>query len=169
MNATSPLVRASRPDDYPHVLALLEETFRDTWFPQLTAEAIDAYYRNRVAERYVAECGPQFLIAEYDGEVVGMARREGGFVDALHVSARARRRGVARQLMDALETGMREDGVAVASLETDTFNTSSQGLYLALGYRETARYPDTEWNSGLTTIHYEKPLQAAGLDVPARD
>ncbi|WP_408949952.1 GNAT family N-acetyltransferase [Lysobacter sp. Hz 25] len=53
---------------------------------------------------------------------------------------------------------MRADGLVTASLETDTFNTGSQALYLALGYRETARYPDEEWNSGLTTIRYEKTL-----------
>ena len=60
--------------------------------------------------------------------------------------------------MAELEAQMRADGIAVASLETDTFNTGSQGLYLALGYREVARYPDEEWNSGLTTIRYEKAL-----------
>jgi RimJ/RimL family protein N-acetyltransferase len=60
--------------------------------------------------------------------------------------------------MASLEAAMRADGIAAASLETDTFNAASQALYLALGYRETARYPDEEWNSGLTTIRYEKPL-----------
>jgi len=53
---------------------------------------------------------------------------------------------------------MRVDGVELARLETDTFNTQSQGFYLALGYREADRYPDLEWHSGFTTILYVKTL-----------
>ena len=51
-------------------------------------------------------------------------------------------------------------GVTLARLETDTFNTQSQGFYLALGYREADRYPDLEWHSGFTTILYVKPLSS---------
>ncbi|WP_394537349.1 GNAT family N-acetyltransferase [Lysobacter enzymogenes] len=158
MSAAAPLIRFAGTDDRAAVLALLEETFLDTWQPQLTGQAIADYRRNRVAERYIDAQLAQLLVAELDGAVLGFAGRDGGFVDSLHVSARGRRRGIARALMLALETAMREDGLALASLETDTFNTGSQALYLALGYRETARYPDEEWNSGLTTIRYEKAL-----------
>ncbi|MEI2455208.1 GNAT family N-acetyltransferase [Lysobacter firmicutimachus] len=156
--SAAPQIRPARPDDRAAVLALLAETFADTWRPQLTAQAIADYQRKRVAERYVDAQLPQLLVAELDGAVAGFAGRSGDFVDSLHVSARARRRGVARALMQALETAMRGEGRPRASLETDTFNRASQALYLALGYRETARYPDEEWNSGLTTIRYEKAL-----------
>lgn len=154
----APHVRPARPDDRAAALALLAETFADTWRPQLTAQAIAAYHDGRVAERYIDAQLPQLLMAELDGAVLGFAGRDGDFVDSLHVSARGRRRGVARALMQALEDAMRAEGLTLASLETDTFNTGSQALYLALGYREVARYPDEEWNSGLTTIRYEKAL-----------
>lgn len=156
--SNAPVVRPAQPDDRAAVLALLAETFADTWRPQLTAQAIADYHDNRVAERYVDAQLAQLLVAELDGKVLGFAGRDGGFVDSLHVGANGRRRGIARALMQALETAMRGEGLALASLETDTFNTGSQALYLALGYRETARYPDEEWNSGLTTIRYEKAL-----------
>jgi ribosomal protein S18 acetylase RimI-like enzyme len=152
------LIRSAVADDRAALLALLAETFADTWREQLTAQAIADYRERQVAERFVAAQWPRFVVAQIDGEVLGFAHRDGGFVDALHVAARGRRRGVARALMEALETAMRAEGQALASLETDTFNTGSQALYLALGYREVARYPDEEWNSGLTTIRYEKPL-----------
>ncbi|WP_354518317.1 GNAT family N-acetyltransferase [Lysobacter enzymogenes] len=154
----APLVRPALPGDRTAVLALLAETFADTWRPQLTAQAIADYHDNRVAERYVDAQLSQLRVAELDGDVLGFAGRDDGFVDSLHVGARGRRRGIARALMQALESAMRAEGHSLASLETDTFNTGSQALYLALGYRETARYPDEEWNSGLTTIRYEKPL-----------
>lgn len=154
----TPRVRPALPADRAAVLALLAETFADTWRPQLTAQAIADYRQRRVAERYVDAQLGQLLVAELDGETLGFAGRDGGFVDSLHVGARGRRRGVARALMQALEDAMRAEGLTLASLETDTFNTGSQALYLALGYREVARYPDEEWNSGLTTIRYEKDL-----------
>jgi ribosomal protein S18 acetylase RimI-like enzyme len=152
------LIRSAVSEDRPALLALLAETFEDTWRPQLTAQAIADYHDRQVAERFVAEQWPRFVVAEINDAVLGFANRDGGFVDTLHVAARGRRRGIARALMDALETAMRAEGLSVASLETDTFNVGSQGLYLALGYCEVARYPDEEWNSGLTTIRYEKAL-----------
>ena len=42
--------------------------------------------------------------------------------------------------------------------ETDTFNVRSQAFYAARGYQEARRYPDTEWDSGLTTILLVKSL-----------
>ncbi|MGO1072806.1 GNAT family N-acetyltransferase [Lysobacter sp. CA199] len=154
----APLIRPAVAADRTALLALLAETFEDTWRPQLTEQAIADYHRNRVAQAFVESQWPDFVIAEIAGEVLGFAHREGGFVEALHVAAAGRRRGIARALMNALEASMRAEGLRLASLETDTFNTGSQGLYLALGYREVARYPDEEWNSGLTTIRYEKSL-----------
>ncbi|WP_157476898.1 GNAT family N-acetyltransferase [Lysobacter sp. Root690] len=158
MNTPSLFVRPSTPQDEPQLLAILERTFEDTWRPQLTDAAIAAYRNDRVAERFVAEHGAAFFVAQIDDWIAGFAHRDGGFVDALHVLPRARRRGVGRLLMDAVEAAMRADGVTLAALETDTFNEGSQGLYLALGYVEVARYPDEEWNSGLITIRYEKSL-----------
>ncbi|UOF17209.1 GNAT family N-acetyltransferase [Lysobacter capsici] len=158
MSSAPVTIRPARPEDRAAVLAILAETFADTWRPQLTAAAIDDYHRRRVAETFVDAALPGFLVAELDGTVIGFGNREAGFVDSLHVAAAGRRRGVARALMARLEARMRADGIALAALETDTFNEASQGLYLALGYVEVARYPDEEWNSGLTTIRYEKSL-----------
>lgn len=156
LRMNTPALRTWRPDDRHAVLALLKETFQHTWQPQLSAAAIEAY--RRVAERYVDAQGAHFLIAECEGRIAGFVHHEAGFVQALHVTRRYRRRGIARRLMAAAEAQMRAQGLALASLETDTFNAESQALYLALGYREVARYPDLEWNSGLTTIRYEKAL-----------
>lgn len=158
MTQTPLSIRPARANDRAAVLALLEETFLDTWRPQLSARAIAAYRNGGGTERFVDAQLQRFVVAELDGRLAGFAHRDGGFVGAVHVTASARRRGVASRLMATLETAMREEGLAIASLETDTFNTGSQALYLALGYRETARYPDEEWNSGLTTIRYQKTL-----------
>jgi ribosomal protein S18 acetylase RimI-like enzyme len=60
--------------------------------------------------------------------------------------------------MDHAEAAMAADGHAQARLETDTFNTRSQAFYAKRGYREAGRYPDEEWNSGLTTLLLVKVL-----------
>ena len=44
-------------------------------------------------------------------------------------------------------------------LETDTFNLRSQAFYAKRGYQELDRYPDGEWNSGLTTLLLAKRLR----------
>ena len=60
--------------------------------------------------------------------------------------------------MDEAEAQIGKAGFAAARLETDTFNSRSQAFYAARGYIEADRYPDTEWNSGLTTILLVKPF-----------
>jgi hypothetical protein len=60
--------------------------------------------------------------------------------------------------MDHAEAEIARSGSASARLETDTFNTRSQAFYAARGYLEAGRYPDTEWDSGLTTLLLAKAL-----------
>ena len=154
------VIRPWRLDDFDVVKAILDDTFASTWLPQLTPEAARTYRESGERVGYIDEMGPAFFVAEIDGEVVGMVHWEHDFVHALHVPAAQQRRGIARALMAFAEDGMRAGGVALARLETDTFNTQSQGFYLALGYREADRYPDLEWHSGFTTILYVKPLSS---------
>jgi ribosomal protein S18 acetylase RimI-like enzyme len=151
-------IRPWRLDDFDAVKAILDDTFASTWLPQLSPEALRTYRESGEPVGYIDEMGPAFFVAEIEGEVVGMVHWEHDFVHALHVPAVQQRRGIARALMAFAEDGMRASGVALARLETDTFNTQSQGFYLALGYREADRYPDLEWHSGFTTILYVKPL-----------
>ena len=60
--------------------------------------------------------------------------------------------------MDRAEAEIAKSGFGSARLETDTFNLASQAFYRSRGYREAGRYPDQEWNSGLTTILFVKAL-----------
>jgi ribosomal protein S18 acetylase RimI-like enzyme len=79
-------------------------------------------------------------------------------VNALHVHSAQARSGVGSLLMDKAELEIALAGFAEARLETDTFNERSQAFYAARGYREAGRYPDEEWQSGLTTLLLLKPL-----------
>jgi ribosomal protein S18 acetylase RimI-like enzyme len=152
------VIRQARPDDAAALKAILRDTFESTWRPQLTPEAAAAYRRDDRPAAYVGERGLLFVVAEVDGEVVGFVDWTGDFVNALHVRSDHARSGVGGRLMDHAEAAMAAAGHGQSRLETDTFNTRSQAFYARRGYREAGRYPDEEWNSGLTTLLLVKDL-----------
>jgi len=152
------LIRQARPEDAVALKAILHDTFESTWRPQLTTEAARAFQSQDRPAAYVTERGLLFLLAEVAGEVVGFIDWDGDFVNALHVLATHVRNGVGGRLMDRAEAGIAGAGFPAARLETDTFNLRSQAFYAARGYLEADRYPDEEWNSGLTTILLVKVL-----------
>ena len=151
-------LRPARAEDAAALRAILHDTFNSTWMPQLTPEAARRVASEDRPADYVARKGHEFLVAERDGEAVGLVHWEDDFVNALHVLGAHARSGVGAALMDHAEAEIARAGFPAARLETDTFNTTSQAFYAARGYREAARYPDEEWNSGLTTILLVKPL-----------
>lgn len=152
------LIRKAHPDDAAALQAILRDTFESTWLPQLTAEATQAFRSEDRPGVYVGARGLLFLVAEVGGEVVGFVDWDGDFVNALHVLASHARTGVGGRLMDRAEAEIASAGFLTARLETDTFNLRSQAFYAARGYLEAGRYPDEEWNSGLTTVLLVKAL-----------
>lgn len=159
------VIRQAGPEDADALKAILRDTFESTWLPQLTPEAAAAYRGEDRPAAYVAERGLLFVVAEVDGAVVGLVDWNGDFVNALHVRSDHARSGVGGRLMDHAEAAMATAGNAQARLETDTFNLRSQAFYAKRGYREAGRYPDEEWNSGLTTLLLVKPLGTDTLGV----
>jgi len=158
--ATAPdiLIRPARPEDAAALKAILHDTFESTWRPQLTPEAERAFLSEDRPGDYVGRRGALFTVAEVGGKVVGFVDVEGDFVNALHVLGSHARTGVGGRLMDHAEAAIAQAGHVQSRLETDTFNTRSQAFYAKRGYREAGRYPDEEWNSGLTTLLLVKVL-----------
>lgn len=140
------------------MIAILYATFASTWLPQLTSKTARSYEAEDRPGTFVGARGLGFWVAELGDEVVGFVDIEANFVNALHVSPSHARRGIGRHLMDRAEAEIMDAGFATAELETDTFNSQSQAFYASRGYREVDRYPDEEWNSGLTTVRMEKAL-----------
>ncbi|RRN65733.1 GNAT family N-acetyltransferase [Caulobacter sp. 602-1] len=138
---------------------ILHDTYASTWLPQVTAEAARAFRDEDRPARYVAERGALFWVAGREGEVVGFVDWEADFVNALHVRSSHARLGVGARLMDQAEAEIAGLGFSEVRLETDSFNTRSQAFYASRGYREVDRYPDKEWNSGLTTLLLVKALR----------
>ena len=151
-------VRPATRADAPALEAILRDTFESTWKPQIRPEVAQAHISENRPATFVAEQGLQFWVAERDGEVVGLVHWASDFINALHVPGAHARTGVGRCLMDVAEREIAAAGFAAIRLETDTFNTPSQAFYLGRGYHDAGCYPDEEWDSGLTTILYVKPI-----------
>jgi ribosomal protein S18 acetylase RimI-like enzyme len=93
------------------------------------------------------------LVAKRGGAAVGFVQLYPMFssvrtsrtwiLNDLYVDAGARRRGVARALLDASAAFARGDGAAGISLETTRDNAAARALYRAAGWTEDA----TQWYS----------------------
>ncbi|KKX29594.1 GNAT family N-acetyltransferase [Rhizobium sp. LC145] len=153
------IVRAARPEDFANLCAILYDTFESTWRPNIKEAAAQAFIQEDRPTSYVNKRGLQLWVADVAGEVVGLVDWEGDFINALHVRSSHARQGIGRRLLDHVEMQIAGAGFASARLETDTFNYPSQAFYQSRGYLEAGRYPDEEWNSGLTTLLLVKSLR----------
>jgi ribosomal protein S18 acetylase RimI-like enzyme len=165
MNTLSPILefRPAEPADQASLVALLTDTYRVTWLPQLRTEVAERFERERRLEHYVAECHEQFWLAVQEQRIVGMVHWRGDFLEALHVLRACQGLGIGGALLELAEARMRDAGIAVSRLETDTFNRQSRGFYRKHGYEEVGEYPDAEWDSGFTTVLMRKRLSVEGL------
>ncbi len=138
--------------------SILRQTFESTWRPHVTAASAEHYISTDIDGRLVDEHGTSMLVALIDRQVAGLVFWRLDFIESLHVGDGFRRSGVGKALLRAVEPEITRAGFAAARLQTDTFNATSRAFYERQGYVEADRYPDTEWNSDLTTILFVKPL-----------
>jgi ribosomal protein S18 acetylase RimI-like enzyme len=110
-------------------------------------------------------CGGEFLVAELDGHLVGMGGiRPSGLpqraeVLRVRVHPAARRRGVGRALMAALEQRAGQLGIRELHLDTATNQPEAMAFYRGLGYREVGREHQPHWS--WTLVYYAKMLESA--------
>jgi ribosomal-protein-alanine N-acetyltransferase len=154
MGATGVLLRAYRRSDSESLWELDQECFP----PGI------AYSRAEL-RAFLSRKTAQSIVVERDGQVVAFVlgwrrRRTEGHVITLDVRASARRLGLGRRLMLALERRFRAAGVRRAVLETAATNAIAIGLYERLGYRKVARLPGY-YGPGLHAWRMEKALERA--------
>jgi GNAT superfamily N-acetyltransferase len=119
--------------------------------------------------------GERVLLCAFDeGELVGTAQLvidtppnqpHRADVAKLLVHSGARRRGVGRQLMDALETHARGHGRTLLTLDALT-GSDAERLYLACGYVRVGTIPDyallPKGGPAATTIFYKRLTESVG-------
>jgi GNAT superfamily N-acetyltransferase len=147
----TPLIRAARPEELEPLLAMQQRSFR-------TLGA--AFYPPDIVEATLAQMGTMdprligdgtYLVAEVEGQIAGSAGwtmrppnyarllseplcalpGRCGIVRSVYVAPELARRGLARQLMRAVEKRLAETGAEIAELLA---TLSGVPLYAALGY-----------------------------------
>lgn len=109
-----------------------------------------------------AEMGPPggaYLVGYRDGLPVcggGLKRLPDGTceIKRMYVVPQARRTGVARALLSALEDAARDLGYRIARLDTGSRQPHAQAFYLASGYRRVENFNDNP----AAAFHGEKRL-----------
>jgi ribosomal protein S18 acetylase RimI-like enzyme len=115
--------------------------------------------------------GGEFLVAELDGDLVGMGGiRPGddGRAEVLRVRVHpaTRRRGVGRALMAELERRAALLGMTALHLDTATNQPDAMAFYRSLGYQEVGRERQPGWS--WTLVYYVKTLeQVLPREMPA--
>ena len=86
-----------------------------------------------------------FLVAEENGEVLGYVGMHvvfgEGYMDNLAVFPHARRKGVARELIETLIAWLKQHDGLFLTLEVRLSNQAAISLYQSLGFEEAGRRP----------------------------
>lgn len=117
----------------PQVAALERECFSDPWSEQSLAEELD----NPLS---------LWLVCQVDGEVCGYVGSQTvlGETDMMNVAVlpRARRQGIAQQLILELVVRLKQQGSHCLSLEVRPSNAPAVALYQGLGFSQVGRRPN---------------------------
>ena len=121
----------------------------------------DPWSIDQFREEYAAK-SRQYLVAEFDGKVVGYAgvMLAGDVTDilTLTVDPMFRRRGIARELLKRMIDWSRNQKVVAMMLEMREGNLEAEPLYLAHGFRKLSKRSDY-YGPGLTAVVMRKELQ----------
>lgn len=111
--------------------------------------ALEAHFRPRARQIIESRANATF-VADADGDIAGyiivgpassmLSPRTFGFVYDLWVTPRARRHGIARQLLAHAEAWCRRQGYGRLRLEVSAWNGAARALYAAEGFREERLY-----------------------------
>ncbi len=155
----SPILRTATIRDAAAIAAVIAasfEQYRGKLIPESGA------FRE-TADGIAAEMtrGAAAIVAERNGEMLGcvlVEEKEGDlYFGRLSVLPSARGGGLARQLIQAVETEARRRGLAGVRLGVRVVLTDNQRLFQALGYRETSREAHPGFDHP-TSINMRKPL-----------
>jgi GNAT superfamily N-acetyltransferase len=138
------------PPSTPEARTMLTAYFRDIVSRYHRRTATPGEIRAAMAAEPSADlCLPHglFLLARRDGAVIGCAGlrllpARTGEITRVFVVPEARRHGVGRQLLDAVEDAARQYAVSSLRLDTRSDLAEARQLYITNGYQEIAPFND---------------------------
>lgn len=170
-------IRAYEDRDHAAVRALFARVNRELAPPDIR-ETFEAYIVRGLADEidripaYYAERGGAFWVAvDEGGALLGMfglervdAGAEAAELRRMYVAPEARRRGVARAMLDYAEAEARSRGFDVMTLSTSELQPAALALYRGTGYRQVreetgAAMTNKTVGAGLRRFYFEKRLR----------
>ena len=127
----------------------------------LDVECFEPEFRfsRRVMRGFAENPGAMTVLAEAAGELVGfcVVQMEGqvGYVVTLDVAAAWRRRGLARRMMEDMETKVRTAGGTGVALHVFAGNAGAMRFYESMGYGRMGRV-EGFYGRGLAALVYRK-------------
>jgi ribosomal-protein-alanine N-acetyltransferase len=142
-----------READLPRVMEIERAAFSHPWSEELVRRELSHEFSTVLLATGEASDGASIL-----GFLVTWLVHDELHVLNVAVAPEARRRGVARALLDEAEAGARARGARVALLEVRRSNAPAIGLYRARGYRDVAVRPRYYAEDGEDALVMDKPL-----------
>jgi ribosomal-protein-alanine N-acetyltransferase len=138
--STALTIRQCTPQDLERIAAIERQSFSDPWsFETFSATLALRHLRFLVAEEGGREGGAGGAAPTVVGYVVALVMADEGEIADLAVAPSARRRGVARSLLERMMSDVMEAGVRAVYLEVRESNSGARALYEALGFERVGR------------------------------
>jgi ribosomal-protein-alanine N-acetyltransferase len=129
-------IRRCIPQDLERIAAIERVSFSDPWsFETFSATLALRHLRFLVAEEGAPGGAAPILV----GYVVALVMADEGEVADLAVAPSARRRGIARSLLERTMAEVMASGVRALYLEVRESNAAARALYQALGFEPVGR------------------------------
>jgi GNAT superfamily N-acetyltransferase len=146
-------IRPFRPEDAGPAADLIRITLREVNSKDYSPKVINSMCSEYTPERMVELNEKRtFLVAVAGGQVIGTATLEGDYVGSVFVLPSWHRKGVGKNLMNAIETIARNNGKSSIQLGASII---AVGFYLKLGYTQGVKSHYEEYG---TVIHMTKKL-----------
>jgi len=130
-------VRKMTREDLPAVIALQQAAFKSPWSPELLKRELDHEWSTILLVEGSLESTPELL-----GFAVFWVVHDELHILNVATDPRARRRGVARTVMNASLARARERKCTLATLEVRRTNEPALALYKSLGFRPVGIRPN---------------------------
>lgn len=141
-------LRRMRAEDIERVVAIEKDGFKHPWSAELLRRELHHDWSTALVVAEAAPDGAESLL----GFIVFWLVHDEVHVLNVAVAAAARRRGVARALMEAAAVRGRTAGAKLATLEVRRSNEPALELYRVLGYRQVGVRPNYYSDEGEDAI-----------------
>lgn len=133
-------IRRAVATDIERVAAIERVSFSDPWsFETFSAALALRHLRFLVAEGAGRETGGGPAEPALVGYVVALVMADEGEIADVAVAPDARRRGVARMLIERVAAEVMQEGVRALHLEVRESNAAARALYGAMGFAQVGR------------------------------